>query len=296
MTLDLLTPLLDYGLAPVEENKWRVRGRTGQLHPVGVVAHHTAGGVLLGPEGSLHTIINGRPGLRGPLANGYVCRLAHPHLIAAGRANHGGAGYSGTLNAARAGTPVSYHTAPHVDDGVDGNAWYLGIEVENNGVGELYDAAVIDVLLRMIAAWTDAFGFHTAGAVHHRQHTRRKVDMSIDLDLPRWTGITIWTHHHPTPPGPEPLPTQPQPWRYENVNITQHPVHVQLDGNGNGYNDAACSITTVIGAPRLNGTLAVYDVSPSLRFETYGKDNKTRIEVQGGTPNGAVDFVVSAIS
>lgn len=293
--VDLLTPLLDYHLTVIEEDGWRQRQRPGQFHPIGVVAHHTANGERAKPTASLHTVINGRAGLAGPLCQGYVDRLARPHLVAAGRANHGGSGYTGTLLAARGGTPVDYHQAPSPDNGVDGNAWYLGIEVENDGVGELYTDAIIETLITMAAAWTDLFGWQLSGCVHHRQHTRRKVDMSIDLDLPRWVGVAVYTHHVPTPPGPEPVPTQPQPWRYEDVNVTQYPVHVQLDDKGNGYNDAPCSISKVLGEPRMNGTLAVYDVSPTLRHETYGKDGKTRIEVQGGHPHGAVDFVVSAI-
>lgn len=298
MPLDLLTPLLDYRLAVIEEDGWRQRGRPGELHPLGVVAHHTANGERTKPTASLHSIINGRAGLSplaGPLAQGYVDRLGRPHLVAAGRANHGGSGFSGTLIAARTGHPVPWYQAPHVDDGIDGNAWYLGIEVENDGVGEPYPDVVVQTLITMAAAWTDAFGWQTAGAIHHRQHTRRKVDMSLNLDLPRWVGIAIWTHHVPTPPGPEPVPTQPQPWRYENVNVKQFPVHVQLDDHGDGFGDAPCSISKVIGEPRMNGTLAVYNVSPTLRRETYGKDGVTRIEVQGGPPKGAVDFVVSAV-
>lgn len=299
MTLDLLTPLRDYGLTPIEEGDWRSRGRPGTFHPIGTASHHTANGQRANPTASLSMLINGRGGtspLAGPLCNGYVDRLGRSHLIAGGRANHGGAGWTGTLNSVRNGQKVTYWKSPHADDGADGNAWYLGIEVENDGVGERYTDEQIRVLVLMNAAWADAFGWHVEASVHHRQHTARKVDMSLDLDLPYWTALTIWTHHVPTPPGPTPLPTNPEPWRYDDVNIVQIPVHVTLDDQGNGYADAACSISKVIGEPRLNGTLAVYNVSPSLRSETYGVNGVTRIEVQGGSPRGAVDFVVSAIA
>lgn len=294
--LDLLTPLRDYGLVVIEAPGWRTRGRSGLYSPVGVIGHHTAGSQRGGPMASFQSVLNGRPDLSGPLANGYVDRLARPHLVAAGRANHGGAGYLDTLAHAKVGTPVPYKVAPGKDNGADGNRWYLGIEVENDGVGEVWSDAVVATTVTMMAAWCDAFGWHHQGCVHHRQHSRRKIDMTLDIDLGRWVGIRIYTQHVPTPPGPEPLPSLPSPWRYDDVNIVQHPVHVNLDPGGNGYNDADCRIEAVIGEPRMNGTLAVYDVSPTLRHETYGKDGKTRIEVQGGKPNSSVDFVVSAVA
>lgn len=82
------------GCKVVEESGWKSRGRpssTGSFNPYGVLWHHTAATASYSnPFPSKSVLINGRSDLPGPLCQvgiGYdgVC-----HIIAAGRANHGG--------------------------------------------------------------------------------------------------------------------------------------------------------------------------------------------------------------
>lgn len=256
--------------------------------------HHTAFGQVGGVTAALRTVIGGRNDLPGPLCQVYIDRAGQVHMIAAGRANHAGPGYRPTRDAAQSGTAVTYWQAPGADTrGEDGNRWWLGIEVENDGVGEPYTPAVIEAMVTVCAAWVDAFGWHQTAVVHHRQHTRRKVDMRLDIDMPFWVGVKIYAHYMDLPPGPQPVPnTPPSTWELFDVNIRQHTVAIPLDGQGNGYGDALCSISNVLGHPRFNGTNQIYNV-PTLRWETYGADGITRIEVQGGVPGSVYTFVVS---
>lgn len=307
--MDLLTPLLDYGVPVAEVNGWRTRGRAGAFHPAGVMAHHTAGGSLHLPHPSLGICTNGREGLAGPLCNGLVerpfvvvgggKRVARLHLISGNRANDSGAGFSGTRLRAQRGIAVPYWQAPSPDD-EDGNPWWLDVEVENNGTGEPYYDESIETLLLTHAAWCDAFGWPAAANVHHRQHSKRKGDMSLDLDLPKWVGITIYVHHNPQPPGPEPLPTTPEPWEITDVNIVQHPVNIRIGADGNGWGEAPCRAANVVGEPRYNGTAfdgtnptKVYDRPADMAIESYDLAGKTRIEVTRAHPNTTVTFVVS---
>ena len=78
------------GLNVVEVNGWRTRGAEG-FNPRGSVDHHTAG-PRKGNAPSLGVCINGRADLPGPLCNVLVGRDGTCYVVAAGRANHAGAG------------------------------------------------------------------------------------------------------------------------------------------------------------------------------------------------------------
>lgn len=78
------------GLHVVEVDGWRDRG-SATFTPQGSVDHHTAGGAT-GDVPSLGICINGRADLPGPLCNVLVARSNACYVVAAGRANHAGAG------------------------------------------------------------------------------------------------------------------------------------------------------------------------------------------------------------
>ena len=86
---------------------------------------------------ALGTVINGRPDLNGPLCNVLLARNGDCYIIAAGTANHAGTG--------------GWRTS--------GNSSVLGIEAENNGVGEPWPAHQIDAYVRLCAAMCDGGGF-----------------------------------------------------------------------------------------------------------------------------------------
>jgi len=70
---------------------WETRS-AGSFNPKGAVAHWTAGPARSTTRPSLNVVINGRPGLDGPLCNVYGARDGTAVVVAAGRANHAGAG------------------------------------------------------------------------------------------------------------------------------------------------------------------------------------------------------------
>lgn len=94
---------------------WQERGR-GDVGPIkGVICHHTAGSKS-GIMPSLKIITEGRPDLPGPLAQLGLGRDGTYFVVAAGRANHAGAGsWQGIAS---------------------GNTSFIGIEGENTGARE----------------------------------------------------------------------------------------------------------------------------------------------------------------
>jgi N-acetylmuramoyl-L-alanine amidase len=108
------------GLQVIECSGWKSRGRpssTGNFNPSGVLWHHTGTtSSMTNPAPTLNTLINGRSDLPGPLCHaspGYDGKI---RVVAAGRANHAGT--------AEASGPVP---------GGDGNAIYVGLEIDYNG-------------------------------------------------------------------------------------------------------------------------------------------------------------------
>jgi hypothetical protein len=108
----LPTVLRNAGLKVAEEDGWPNRGRDEIGTIKGVMCHHT-GGPKAGNMPSLRGLINGRPDLPGPLAQLGLGRDGTFYVIAAGRANHAGAGrWQGITT---------------------GNSTFIGIEAENTG-------------------------------------------------------------------------------------------------------------------------------------------------------------------
>lgn len=114
--LQLPAALRSWGLDVVEVTGWQDRRRPGSFDPIGVLIHHTAG-----PRGkdapSLQVCIDGRRDLPGPLCQILIARSGKTYVISAGRCNHAGTG--GPLQGV-----------------TDGNGQLVGIELENDGVGE----------------------------------------------------------------------------------------------------------------------------------------------------------------
>jgi hypothetical protein len=109
------------GLTVVESPGWADRGYAGQdLRQVrGVLWHHTATHrtrYALQDAPTLSMCLNGRPDLPGPLCNIVFGRNGTVYLLAAGVANHAGAG-----------------SAPGVPTDM-GNHYLIGIEMESSGI------------------------------------------------------------------------------------------------------------------------------------------------------------------
>ena len=134
------------GLVVHEVDGWQTRG-SSTFYPRGVVCHHTASHAG-SDHPALGTVINGRPDLNGPLCNVLLARNGDCYIIAAGTANHAGTGGW---------------------RGLSGNSSVLGIEAENNGVGEPWPAHQIDAYVRLCAAMCDGGGFTPDTVCYHRE-------------------------------------------------------------------------------------------------------------------------------
>lgn len=155
--------LRSYGVTVIETAGWSSRG-SATFNPQVIIAHHTANPNQADMP-SLNLLINGRSGLPGPLCQVGLSRSGKAYIVASGRANHAGSG--------------SWR-------GISGNTNALGIEAENNGVGEPWPAAQLEAYFRIAAAMCD----HTSpprGAEwvcgHKEWAPSRKVDpRGIDMN------------------------------------------------------------------------------------------------------------------
>lgn len=118
---NLADVLRSYGLTVVETAGWATRGYLSQdLKAVaGVLWHHTAtnrNAFTNADAPTLAMCINGRSDLAGPLCNIVFGRDGTVYLVAAGVANHAGAGSA-------EGIPTN-----------EGNHYLVGIEMESSGI------------------------------------------------------------------------------------------------------------------------------------------------------------------
>jgi hypothetical protein len=114
------------GLRVLEVEGWKTRGRPGTFEPRGVVFHHTAAGRNTGVAPTLGTVLKGRPDVTGPLCQVLIGRDSTVRVVAAGRANHAGKG-------------GPFRNIPKDS----GNSFLIGVEVENDGVGEKWTPALL---------------------------------------------------------------------------------------------------------------------------------------------------------
>jgi peptidoglycan hydrolase-like protein with peptidoglycan-binding domain len=156
--------LEDVGLKVAEVPGWRTRGR-GDMGPVkGVVCHHTAGPAK-GNMPSLNIITNGRTDLAGPLAQLGLGRDGTFYVVAAGRANHAGAGKWQGVTA--------------------GNLNFIGIEAENTGkADDDWPAVQMDAYHRGVAAILVKVGASPLMCCGHKEYALplgRKPDPLFDM-------------------------------------------------------------------------------------------------------------------
>lgn len=134
---------------------WESRG-SASFNPGGVVCHWTAGPRGTTARPSLGVVVNGRSDLPGPLAQVYLDRNGVPVVVAAGRANHAGAGgYNGLV----------------------GNSAVFGIEAECGGDGDWTDAQR-SAYPKVVAALLRSKGLGAQWAVGHNEWApTRKIDI-----------------------------------------------------------------------------------------------------------------------
>ena len=166
------------GLHVTEVDGWKTRGHGGLDSVRGVVCHHTAGPSAAASPGdfpSLRVVRDGRTSLSGPLCNFGLGRAGTVYVVAAGLAYHAGA--------------VRIASPPYA------NAFMLGIEAENDGVGEPWPQAQIDAYARLCAALAVHYGFGLGRVLAHKEvcyPPGRKTDPNFDMDpFRRQVGLEI---------------------------------------------------------------------------------------------------------
>lgn len=153
-----LTQLADVarrtGYPVVEVSGWRTRGHGEQPSVQGVVCHHTAG------WNDRHVVVEGRPGLDGPLSHFWLSKTGEIHVVAAGRCWHN-----------------APSTSPHHT-----NSTSIGIEAENDGRTP-WPAKQLDAYKRLCAELCREFNLPASRVKAHREVNTGKVDPhSIDME------------------------------------------------------------------------------------------------------------------
>jgi peptidoglycan hydrolase-like protein with peptidoglycan-binding domain len=146
---------------------WESRGRGDVGETFGILCHHTAG-PKQGNMPSLHTLINGRSDLPGPLAQLGLGRDGTYYVIAAGRSNHAGVGIWQGITT--------------------GNTNFIGIEAENTGGADdlPWPAVQVDACQRGIAAILKHIGREAELCAGHKEYALpkgRKTDPSFDMSV-----------------------------------------------------------------------------------------------------------------
>ncbi|MFM2112955.1 MAG: hypothetical protein RLZZ271_1615, partial [Pseudomonadota bacterium] len=185
--------LKDAGLKVACVDGWENRGRAEMGVVKGVLCHHTAGATC-GNMPTLGLLVNGRPDLKGPLAQLGLGRDGTFYVIAAGRSNHAG---------------------PGVWQGIEtGNSSFIGIEAENCGTeADPWPAVQMNAYQRGVAAILNKLGHHDARyCVGHKEYALpkgRKSDPDFDMDAFR-QGVLGFMNSDESPsliPAVEPVPS-----------------------------------------------------------------------------------------
>ena len=224
--------LLDANLKVAFVDAWETRG-TADIGPIrGIICHHTAG-PRRGNMPSLGTLINGRPDLRGPLAQLGLGRDGTFYVIAAGRANHAGRG--------------------KWQDNEDGNGSFIGIEAENTGVGnDPWPEVQMDAYRRGVAALLVHRGLTSDACAGHKEYALphgRKIDPSFDMNSFRAGVAAIMSGQAPAPglipalevaaaPGKARRPTLRRGLSGDLVSILQRLIGDAVDGQFSGRTEA----------------------------------------------------------
>jgi peptidoglycan hydrolase-like protein with peptidoglycan-binding domain len=204
MTFSLIwmpSVLLKAGLKVALTKDWETRGR-GEMGTIrGILCHHTAGPRHHNMP-SLDLLIEGRHDVRGPLAQLGLGRDGTFYVIAAGRANHAGAGSWRGVTA--------------------GSGSFIGIEAENTGVAndQPWPEVQLNAYRRGVAALLGHLGLPPEACAGHKEYALprgRKIDPSFDMNRFRADVAAIMLGSVPTPPlipaaeppaaGHEPRPT-----------------------------------------------------------------------------------------
>jgi hypothetical protein len=206
---------------------WKERTRppsTGCFTPSGVLCHHTASPAGTSDAADINTILWGNGSAPGPISSIYIGRSGTCYILAAGRCNHGGSG-----------------VRPGVDSGCeDMNCALIGIEVGNNGVGEVWSDACTNTYGAVVAALLEGYGFGLGDIYFHATTgppsggCNQKIDPAgpwqrqpdiggATWDLETWRSF-VQEFMGTTPPGEDDLMAQPCGFIQCNNGIAGHHI------------------------------------------------------------------------
>jgi hypothetical protein len=143
------------GLTVHEVGGWRTRGSDTYGPVRGITCHHTAGSRNSSDEGEINVLVNGRPGLSGPIAQLYLSRTGDWWVVASGHCNHNKVGWGGP------------------NEGF-GNDSLLGIEAQHSGGDEPWTSKQYQSYVRGVAALVrhkaDGYNVAVSRVAGHKEH------------------------------------------------------------------------------------------------------------------------------
>lgn len=220
---------------------WETRSSlTKTFNPVGLCWHHTAG-PRSGDAPSLNLCIS------KTLVQILVARSGRVHIISGNRSNHIGLGLRQVLDRTQAGlAPLgdardAYGLLLGIGS-ISGNGYYIGIEIENDGLGEPYPAAQMRAVYAITTAIFKHYRWSASQLIAHKEWTSRKPDPA-GISMPEARGI-LASLLAPPPPEPEiqEVPEMiPDP---RDAGTASKPRAIRLDAESKqiiGYNGARLS-------------------------------------------------------
>jgi N-acetyl-anhydromuramyl-L-alanine amidase AmpD len=197
----------------------------------GVLCHHTAGSKI-GNMPSLGVVTKGRPDLPGPLSQLCLGRDGTFFVVAAGRANHAGAGnWQGVTS---------------------GNSSLIGIEAENTGQttginADPWPAVQLDAYRRGVAAILKKIGADAIMCCGHKEYALpmgRKPDPNFDMSDFRLQVAAIMAGAAPLSSvipavDSDNRPTLRRGGRGELVKLVQAKIDVEASGRFDAATEAA---------------------------------------------------------
>lgn len=200
---------------------WEKHGHGPMNSVKSIICHHTAGPDNGKNYPSYNTVRNGRPGLPGPLAQLGIGRDGTIYVFGAGVAYHAGKVTSTKYN--------------------NWNA--LGIEAENNGVGEKWGDELMESYVLLVRALIDEFKLPLSAVLGHKEVCKprgRKIDPNFDMgEFREAVKRGYWkkggSKPSPAPAKPvesKPAPAKPKP---EGKTVKQMADEVIAGKHGNGH-------------------------------------------------------------
>lgn len=212
----VLSILRSLNVPVVEVGGWEDRGRPYDVDYQGMLDHHTATSARnLSDYPSLGIVRDGRSDLPGPLSQLGLGRSGSVWMIAAGYSNHAGSGGW---------------------QGLAGNWSVIGIECENDGIGQPWTAGQVKNLPIVNAVVAHVFGFGPEMVCRHAEwSTSGKIDTATSpFNSGSWLRQrTAEELARITTPTPEVTEVSPYAFRYVSGNLDwlfdpQFQIHIAL--------------------------------------------------------------------